>query len=276
MFDKEAIQELQASAATYMLAEAAKEAIELGHATVFAPEGYTRHDLESLLDHRRHARGTMSTNQIESFAAFAGAHKGEGARVFVDPDTMRAVAVLNLGTDEKPGHADNHAVFSAEKTAAYKALQQISGGQPRSQLTVAEFLEDWSDKILCFREGAQIAVGHATAAVRKVTIEAMRKLEATEQQLSASRSTLESISAASTVNLPTHIYFTTVPYMGLSERCFVLRLGVLTSGDKPALNLRTVNQEKHDEEMAVELVELVRKALGDSMPAHVGKYEAKR
>jgi uncharacterized protein YfdQ (DUF2303 family) len=50
-----------------------------------------------------------------------------------------------------------------------------------------------------------------------------------------------------------------------------MRLSVLTT-DKPSLQLRIINQEKHDEEMAEELANLVRGLLGDVAPVHIGSY----
>ena len=101
------------------------------------------------------------------------------------------------------------------------------------------------------------------------------QLEATEQQLSATRSAFESVSATSTEPLPTTIYFSCVPYHGLSERQFVLRLGVLTGAKEPAIVLRIVNKEQHEEEMAAELSELVANNLKDSgVPVMVGRYQA--
>ncbi len=41
----------------------------------------------------------------------------EGTRCFIDADNMRAVSVLNLGTIDEPGHADNTATLKLKKTA---------------------------------------------------------------------------------------------------------------------------------------------------------------
>ena len=48
------------------------------------------------------------------------------------------------------------------------------------------------------------------------------------------------------------------------------------TGDKPALVLRVVKREQHDEEMAQELAQLVRVALdGSGVPVLVGSYSLK-
>lgn len=187
---------------------------------------------------------------------------------------MTATAVLNLGTPDAPGHADNLAKLEPKKTAAYTALKGIATGTAHKQQTVAEFLEDWPGQVQCYNDEGVISPPKAIAAVRKITIESMKKLENTESQLSASRSAFESVQATSTEPLPTTIYFKTIPFHGLAERNFVLRLGVVTASDKPAVSMQIVNQSQHDEDMAVELAKLVAEAVTE-LPVLIGDYAAR-
>ena len=206
---------------------------------------------------RHRARGTMATAALASFVGYTREHAELGTSVFVDADTMRATAILNLGTPFEPGHADNKAIYTPEKTAAYLALLGMAYSGTHKQATVAEFLEDWPELIKCFNADGEITPPKAIADIRKMSIESIRKAESSVQSLSESRSAFETISATSADPLPTHIYFTCQPYANLAERLFVLRLGVLTGGDKPMVGLRIVKAEQHQEEMATELVKLV-------------------
>ena len=114
------------------------------------------------------------------------------------------------------------------------------------------------------------------AAVRKITIEALRKAEASVSQLSATQSAFEQVKASSGADkLPTHIYFKCVPYLGFDARTYVLRLSIHTGEKAPSLKLRIVNKEQHDEELGNELAAKVRDAFGDAMPVHLGAYTAK-
>lgn len=271
MFTKEAIQEL-AQAQAIAAADATVERADIA-GLVALPSDFELHNLEQHQTYRRRARGTMTTSSIRDFAAYVADHKDDGAAVFIDPKMMRAVAVLNLGTPVGPGHADNRAVLALEPTAPYKALCAMANGQGQKQTSVAEFMEDWSPHLKCTVGGAKVGLAQAVAAVRRITIEALRKLETTEQSLSASKSTFESVKASSGADpLPTHIQFSAVPYLGMSSRDFVMRLGITTTGDKPAIVLRVINAEQHVEDMAAELVELTRSALGGSVKALVGAY----
>ena len=275
MFDKDAIQELTKSEAISAANRAVTQQVET---LVALPVDFATHDLEKYLTNRRRARGVMSTSNVNDFAEYAKKHAENGASVFIQQDEMTAVAVLNLGTPTQPGHADNLAKLAPQKTAAFFALSAIANGAGNSQKTVAEFLEDWPGYTQCFNDGGAIEPPKAIAAIRKISIEALRKQENTEQQLGATRSAFESVQATSTEPLPTTIYFKTVPYNGLAERSFVLRLGILTGSDKPAISLRIVNKEQHAEDMAEELAQLVTKAISlcpVDMPVLVGSYSTR-
>ncbi len=272
MFDKEALQALQENAAINAAAIAMSNTDD-SNSLVALPSDYKVHDLEGSNQTRRRARGTMATSALAAFSDYTTAHGENGTTVFVDPENMRAVAVLNLGSASIPGHADNTAKLTLQRTAAYTALLNHANGQGHKQATIAEFLEDWSGNVACFTDAGEVPTPRAIAAVRKITIEAMRKQESTEQQLGASRSAFESVQATSTEPLPTTIYFKCQPYADLSERNFVLRLGVLTGNDKPAINLRIVKQETHQEEMALELASLIEQRFDDgSVPVLLGSY----
>lgn len=267
MFDKQAIEALQEGEAI----TSAMRSIEVSlHASLNSVKGcgvaalpvhFTVHDLEKLMPTRRRARGLMTTDVLVSFAAYTLEHAENGATVFVNTDDMSATAVLNLGEPDAPLHADNKALLLSRQTAAYKAMRAIANGQGQKQAAVAEFLEDWAGQVKCFSGSDELSPPKAIAAIRKVTIETMRKLESEEQQLSASMSAFESVKASSKEALPTTIYFTCQPYKGFDERTFVLRLAVLTTGDKPAIGLRVVKQEEHNEDMAKELVDRVSNAM---------------
>lgn len=272
MFTKDAITALQegdaikAAAHSLAHAEDSKDLAAL-------PSDYTLHNLERYLPMRRRARGTMNTSALLSFSDYVTEHAEPGASVFVSPDDMAATAVLDLGTPVAPGHADNRAKLQLKKTAAYSALLAHANGSGLKQSTVAEFLEDWMDQIHCANDAGEITLPKAIAAIRKLSIESMRKLESSEQQLGASRSAFESVQATSVDPLPTSIAFVCHPYNDLDSRTFVLRLGIHTGGDKPAITLRIVKAEQHAEDMAQELSDLIAESLtSGEIPVLLGSY----
>ena len=116
-----------------------------------------------------------------------------------------------------------------------------------------------------------LGVQQAVIAVRTITIEGLTKVANEEKDLNKSRSTFDQVKVNNKVRLPSRIGFLCTPFAGLADRRFTMRLSVLTT-DKPSLQLRIINQEKHDEEMAEELANLVRGLLGDVAPVHIGSY----
>lgn len=256
-------------------AEAAVGAAATGCIGVVAlPEKFKLHDIEAMLPARRRQRGNMSTSCIDSYCSYTEAHAELGTTVFV-ADDMTARTVLNLGDQNNPGHADNLASLVLVKTAAYEAMLQING-KGIAQKDAAEFLEDWSDQLQFFRgtdPEETISRGQAIAAVRKITIDAVRKLESTSENLSESASAFEQVTASSKDPLPALVYFSCIPYEGLQERTFVLRLSILTGDEKPRIVLRIQRLQLHIEEMAAELAKTVHDQLvSESISVVRGTY----
>ncbi|MBS3998128.1 MAG: DUF2303 family protein [Hydrogenophaga sp.] len=282
MIDKDAITQLQQGAAIAQAMAATTAAAQDQTKLLSLPSDFKHKDLESFMPTRRRARGKMTTTVAADFAKYVASHCELGCHVFIDQQDMSARAVLNLGTPTEPGHADNVAVLATKMTAAYQALLSVANGQGQKQATVAEFLEDWAGNVQCFHDGGELTLPKAVAAVRKITIEALRKMETAEGQLSASRSAFESVTASSGADpLPTTIYFACEPYAGLSPRTFVLRLSILTGNDKPALCLRIVKHQEHVEEMAADLAKVVDGAMQAHketgvIPVLIGTYEARQ
>lgn len=274
MFDQEALETLMLAEAIHSANDAVREVEAKG--VIALPEPYKTHDLEQYMETRRRARGTMTTVSDADFAAYVKAHKEPGAAVFVDEKAMKATAILNIGTPDKPGHTDNRAELAPPKTAAYIALLAIADGRGKHQKTIAEFLEDWQDVITCQGSEGTIPVPKAVAAMRVLTIESLRKQTNEEQSLSANKSVFESISASSKEPIPATVSFKCVPHMGMNERVFVMRLGILTGDDNPMPVLRFIKKEVQDEQMGQELADRVRKGLaGEEITVAVGTYASK-
>lgn len=266
MLDNTAIKAIQQSQAIENAAAATAGALATftndTRAALALPSDFTVHDLEKYLPTRRRLRGSMQTPVAGSFAEYVIRCAESGATVFVDPKTLTATAVLNLGTPEAPGHADNLAHFAPPKMAAFAALLATATGAAMPQQRAAEWMEDWQDLLICLdAEGKQIQTSRAIAAVRRITIEAMSKRESEAQQLRATTSTFEDIQAKSSEPLPSRIEVKCVPLPGLPVRTFSVRFGILTGEKTPGIVLRIVKLEEHLEQMAIELADLVAGAL---------------
>lgn len=238
------------------------------------PENVNVESLERFSLERYRFRGKLQTFSIDDFARYATGYAAAGSRCFINADEMRAVAVFNLGTLDHPGHADNTAVLSLKKTAPFAALLGINGDR-NNQKDLAEWLEDWADYLIGFDAGgAVIDAKKASAAVRKITIESNQSADFEDNDFSGKRSLMESVEARTKDIMPVAFEFKCVPFEGLAERPFKLRLSIIT-GDRPVLVLRIVQLETQQEAMAAEFRDLlVEKFKGSDVETFIGTFNA--
>lgn len=267
MITEDAIHLLQ-QAEAIQAADAAVNGAMKSDGLVALPEKFKLHDIEAMLPYRRRQRAEMATSCVDSFCSYFKTRAEAGATVFVNDD-MTAQAVLNLGVDLNPGHCDNTAKLKLVKSAAFDALLSVNG-KPLLQKDAAEFLEDWNDLLQFYQGSTELTPGKAIAAVRKITIESARKLETTTQNFSDTASAFEQVTASSTEPLPEIAYFKCVPYEGLPERTFALRVSILTGEDKPRLVLRIQRLQLQLQEMANELTAIVQRTLSGTDGEHEG------
>lgn len=240
-------------------ADEATQAID-SYGALALPDTFHIQDLEKYMPTRRRMTGTMSTSAVASFAEYTKAHHETGcSMVFVSDSKLSATAVLNLGNIDTPGHCDHLAQLDLIHTAAYSALLTINS-KPMAQRDAAEFLEDWSDHLSFFQGGTALQPSQAISAIRRLNIEAVRKLESVSESLSESTSAFEQVTASSKEPLPDFVYFTCAPTEDLTERTFVMRLHIIT-GDKLHVCLRIQRLQTHQEAMALELSERINLAM---------------
>ncbi|WP_312976420.1 DUF2303 family protein, partial [Atlantibacter hermannii] len=161
-----------------------------------------------------------------------------------------------------------------KKTAPFSALLDINGDR-HSQKELAEWLEDWSEYLTGFdSDGQVIDAKKSAAAVRKITIESIQKADFEDNDFSGKRSLMESVEAKTQDIMPVAFEFKCVPFEGLAERRFKLRLSIL-GGDRPILVLRIVQLEAQQEEMAAEFRDLLVGKFKDSqVETFIGTFSA--
>lgn len=230
--------------------------------------------LEKFNLNRFRFRGALSTASIDDFTRYSKDLADEGTRCFIDADNMRAVSVLNLGTIDEPGHADNTATLKLKKTAPFSALLSVNG-ERNSQKSLAEWIEDWADYLVGFdANGDAIQATKAAAAIRKITIEANQTADFEDNDFSGKRSLMESVEAKTKDIMPVAFEFKCVPFEGLKERPFKLRLSIIT-GDRPVLVLRIIQLEAVQEDMANEFRDLLVEKFKDSkVETFIGTFTA--
>ncbi|MDD6971524.1 MAG: DUF2303 family protein [Escherichia coli] len=125
-----------------------------------------------------------------------------------------------------------------------------------------------------FANGDTIQATKAAAAVRKITIEANQTADFEDNDFSGKRSLMESVEAKTKDIMPVAFEFKCVPFEGLKERPFKLRLSIIT-GDRPVLVLRIIQLEAMQEEMANEFRDLLVEKFKDSkVETFIGTFTA--
>lgn len=282
MFTSEALEQLQ-QAKAIEAASAVLQSASIASAAVALPNHFTLHDIEKFLPDRRRMRGSMATASMAHFVEFATDHTdAEQAACFIDAETMKAQAVLNLGSTDVPGHCDFTASLTLEKSAEFASLLGIHGSN-KNQQQVAEWMEDWEANITAMNSaGEAIDLKAAIAAVRKISIEANRKVGTEVKSLSSERSMLETINADTDANRPHFLDFKCTPYKEMDEMVFPIRLSIITGEKDPVLRLHIRRFDLLKEQIAETFADKLTAAMESSeppgagtMPVYIGKFDSK-
>lgn len=260
--EKAAIEFIQRNANTQLVLEHAKTATSEAPQIVL-PVGYELTNLESSMKFRQHYRCGFETDSVTDYINYVEMFDVEGSKCFINSEYMNAKTIFDMGNVEKPGHQKHHAKLGLNKTAAYESLLNING-RKLDQKVLSDWLEDWKEVISVVGiDGEALTAMQAAAAVRKITIEASRKMENEVGDFNAHMSAMEKIEATSSMVMPSMVEFTCKPYRDLKERKFTLRVSILTGGDKPVLVMRLLQLEAIQEEITEEFKALIVDSLKD-------------
>lgn len=212
--DKSAVQEI------VKLAVNAGALLEENNAAII-PDGYKLQSLEHLQLRPYLFRGLFSTNLLNEFAGYVNAYGNSDTSVFIDQQSMSALAVIDQGSQEEPKWGRHKAKIELLATPAYSAILKRDNN-PLLQQDFIDFAEDWQENIqFYFTNEAQPDAYQPT--LFKQTIKTLRKLKvsatASKEQsvgnFSASQSALESIEVkAGNEDIPAGFLFNVTPYEG--------------------------------------------------------------
>ncbi|MCY1200473.1 hypothetical protein D9M69_379230 [compost metagenome] len=250
---------------------ASGKALDTETPVALVPDSAKVVNLEKFQIGRSRFRGALDTASLEDFCTYVKDRYDAGTQGFVDQDAMSCRVFFNLGDIEHPGHADDTASLKLKPTAAYKALTAIAGSS-LTQKDLAEWMEDWGQFLTATVGEEKMGLVQAIAAVRNITIKAASERNHQEGNFNASRSAMDRIEAESQEKLPDALHFALVPYEGLGQRVFTLRLSILTGSDKPVLKPRWVGEEIQREEIAQEFKRVLSEQLGEAATLYLGTF----
>lgn len=275
MLTKETLDQLQKAELLQQVDYQLKYSLQHNLPVVAMPDGVSLGNIERYLPKLQRFAGTYKTTSIDNFAAFVKDHDRGATRVFVDDNSMYAVAILDYVNEFGDAlHCEAKAMIDAKKKSEYTALLEFVS-EKHTQKSFAEFMEDYADHIRCFNEsGDPIALVKAIAAVRRIEVKATASATSEVQSYTTERSALESMSVNDSNKLPTLIQFTCVPYAEFKEFVFDIRPSVIT-GDPVKLTARLVRKEEVREEIAEHFCQLIENRFDDkelNVPISIGTF----
>ena len=229
-------------------------------ATAFLPPNYTLVSTEKFQDQPSRFRRTFTTPRLSNFIRYVERHANSASALFISDDVSKVVAVLNHGSETNPLWGDNKAVLALEHTPEVKAML---GACKRnlSQQEIIDFVEDWTQRgaiQMLDSMGAVISPQSAIGALRRIKIEAKGSTTVEQGQMRAARSSMEEIEAKGADDmLPYALRLIGSVYPETNSRTVIMRMSVLTSGDKPQFSLRVMEWDWHLAELAKEIEERI-------------------
>ena len=245
--------------------------------TILIAPGARTIDLEQYESGRNRKRGCFATQDIDSFVGYIeNVDQPEHIKIFIDKDTMSALAILNFGADGfAQGHLDDKAALLAQKTVTFNKLLSMHNQGRCNQKVFAEFLEDWGHQIIARdKEGNEIENAKAVNAVRNMQIKESAQTDSNVGDYRESRSRLESVEAKSIDGaLPSYFEVKDSCYSGFAERTLKLRMGISNVDGSPVFKLEIIGLQLIEDESAKEFVSiLLNERLGD-IPIAIGSFK---
>ena len=229
---------------------------------VIVPNDCEIRDISQFMERPRRFCGRFTTTHLGSFIDYCKSNETDSWALFVHK--LGAVAYFDYGTHEKPGWREHRAVFDPELIPEYKLmLEKTMPGVNLTQLEMVDFLEDMGDAISARSGDQDLTLSQAIAGVRNVSIERVKNTDTTVEDMSASRSTLESIEAKSKKHLPTDLSVHVAPVDGMSEHTQMLRVRVIDNNGEPRFMIRRVRDDRHRLEVEEGFSNMVSKAFTD-------------
>lgn len=272
--DKSAIEQIQKTSGIPQLIEQIT-GFEIPLALVPREDGrFEITDLEKYQEHLDRYRAVFSTDSIPDFIKYAKDYDVEGALCFVNKDNMTARTIFDVGSTENPLHRLHKANLELVKTAAYIALEKFNqqGLDPRRMV---EFVEDWRDNMSQFvsTTGEEVQIAKAIDSFRTIKIQNTKTSQVDHEDFGAQASAMEQIELSNRDVQVKSILFKCVPYDGLQERVFELRISI--EPESMSIKYRILQLEAIQEEMAQEFKNLIVDELKDEqVVTYIGSFNS--
>ncbi len=239
------------------------------------PSDFSIHSTEKFNPYRDRFRGRFSTTIIDAFVAYVSDRNIEGLKSFIRTSNgLSAETFFNIGDEITPGHGDDTARLSLEKTPEFEALISIDGGR-FSQRELIDWLDDWADFVKPHDANGEVSLEKALRAIRNVKIGRSRDVDSDVRDMGHKLSVIEAAEAEGVVEgLPTHFILSTESYKGLPVEAIKISFRISTKDDVPTFLLRFVGRDAHNQLRADQFTEILENELKGLGRFYQGVYQA--
>ena len=262
------------------LAVAANSGVEVGSndVAIALPDNMTIHDIEKYAETPARFRGTFTTNALDPFVQYLAEYSSaDESALYINTDSMSAVAILDLGRPGAPLHGESRALIKSEPSLEFIAIRNaVANWKP--QEAAAEWLEDWLPNLSTHPDGLMSPMKSVIHALRSIRVTSENAKESVITDFSASKSALEKIEAKSSAGeIPSTLYFTCVPYtFNDQSRTFPLRVKIKTNKDGVsvafACTVLAQIEEQIRREFEAELAQRLE-AANVTLPIYIGTFK---
>ncbi len=240
---------------------------------VVTPKDFSISSMEKYMDLASFYRMKFNTISINDFIAYCNDNISDTTKCFVDPEEMLAKAIFDLGTLTEPEHKHHTATLRLRKTAAYEAVLAVNGSH-LDQRKACDWIEDWAESLQVFtRSGGALTAQVAANYLSDLTIETAKSVTSTVGSFSEGMSAMEKIEAKGADLAPGELHFKFTPYLGFEEEKLVLKVQLLTGGQKPEISFRITRLESFQEELSEDFKSLLRKGFGGELELYLGSAD---
>ena len=238
------------------------------------PKDYKLEDLERFQAQPNALRGAYRTHDIEEFTAYVRREASDRTRIFINPETMQAVARIDHGSPADPCWGRHTAILTCMHTPEYAALLALSERGQIKTSALVDWLLDWRYGISLARGDVyddaldDMSFGTAVQALRKIKITTSGEFAHEEGDLSRTRTAMER--AAIVSDPPGAILLDAALYEGLIPRNLFSRL-VYRPAEEPTVGIRIVQHAQIKAAMSLEFRDSVCAACAD-IGVHIGTF----
>lgn len=241
---------------------------------VLVPDGYKLESLERFSDNPWRHRGTFQAQAINPFAEYVGLNShAADTSIFLNEDTLSAVAILDRGTPLAPGWGEHKAVLKLKKSPEWAALEEAAKSAFK-QADLIDFLTEWQDFLTFSSTGIDadwtpLTKAQAIVALRKLKTSLERQAEHVEHDQQRSKTVFER--AAIDSSPPPLMRWTGRPADELEERQVTILLVYLPQ-DPPLIKLRIIGKDRLMQSVGQEFKDLVAGRITTDISIHLGSF----